>query len=107
MRIALSDCDLLLSLYARGKGRNLAALRGKVVWITGASSGIGEELAYSLAGLGSKLILSARREVELQRVLDNCKSRTNDLLHDELDIYIIIYDNLYSFFRLLSTRMIT
>ena len=75
VRIALSDCDLLLSLYARGKGRNLAALRGKVVWITGASSGIGEELAYSLAGLGSKLILSARREAELQSVLDHCKSK--------------------------------
>ena len=77
VRVLLSDCDLLLSLYARGKGRNLAVLSGKVVWITGASSGIGEELAYSLAGLGSKLILSARRETELQRVLDNCKSKKN------------------------------
>lgn len=47
-------------------------LRGLVVWITGASSGIGEELAYQLAQCGSKLILSARREDELQRVKSQC-----------------------------------
>ena len=48
-------------------------LKGKVVWITGASSGIGEALAYTLAGLGAKLILSARRETELMKVLEKCK----------------------------------
>lgn len=44
----------------------------KVVWITGASSGIGEALAYTFAKQGSKLILSARRSDELQRVKSNC-----------------------------------
>lgn len=47
-------------------------LRGKVVWITGASSGIGEELAYQLAALGARLVLSARRENELERVKRSC-----------------------------------
>jgi len=44
----------------------------KVVWITGASSGIGEALAYAFAGEGAQLILSARREKELQRVAKAC-----------------------------------
>ena len=44
VHLILSDCDLVLSLYARRGGRNLDTLRGKVVWVTGASSGIGEEL---------------------------------------------------------------
>ena len=40
----------------------------KVVWITGASSGIGEALSYQLAQLGAHLILSARGEEELNLV---------------------------------------
>lgn len=42
----------------------------KVIWITGASSGIGEALAKAFASQGAKLVLSARREGELQRVKD-------------------------------------
>ncbi|XP_017216941.1 uncharacterized protein LOC108194493 isoform X2 [Daucus carota subsp. sativus] len=40
----------------------------KVVWITGASRGIGEILSKQLASLGAKLIISARSEAELERV---------------------------------------
>ncbi len=40
----------------------------KVVWITGASSGIGEALVYALAKTGAKVIISARRTEELTRV---------------------------------------
>lgn len=47
-------------------------MKEQVVWITGASSGIGEELALQYAARGSKVILSARRTVELERVKANC-----------------------------------
>ncbi len=40
----------------------------KRIWITGASSGIGEALAYACAASGANLILSARNEAELRRV---------------------------------------
>ncbi len=45
---------------------------GAVVWITGASSGIGEELARQAAAKGAKLVLSARRQGELDRVREAC-----------------------------------
>lgn len=51
----------------------------KIVWITGASSGIGEALAIEFAKLKSKLILSARREDELIRVQNNCKIFTSEV----------------------------
>ena len=50
--------------------------RNKVVWITGASSGIGEALARLLLSHGAKVILSARSEEELHRVAR--EARTND-----------------------------
>lgn len=43
-------------------------LRGKTVWLTGASSGIGAALAAALAATGARLILSARREAEIATV---------------------------------------
>ena len=46
----------------------LKQLDGKVVWITGASSGLGKALALECASLGAELILTARRLEELEKV---------------------------------------
>lgn len=45
-------------------------LNGLVAWVTGAGSGIGEGAALALAGAGMRVVLSGRRESELQRVAD-------------------------------------
>ncbi len=44
----------------------------KTVWITGASSGIGEAMAYVLANQGAELVLSGRNKAELERVAKAC-----------------------------------
>jgi dehydrogenase/reductase SDR family protein 7B len=44
----------------------------KVIWITGASSGIGEALAYAFSAAGARLLLSSRRTEELERVRRSC-----------------------------------
>lgn len=59
----------------------MSYLTGKVVWITGASSGIGEALCYELASQkGIKLILSARRKEELERVKGNCPAQAQSFI---------------------------
>lgn len=55
----------------------MSRINGKTVWITGASSGIGEELAYQLANKNCTLILSARRKEALESVKSNCSNKEN------------------------------
>ncbi len=50
------------------------------IWITGASSGIGEALAKQFAVIGHNLILTARREEELNRVARECQTKNNQVL---------------------------
>jgi len=52
-------------------------MKNKVVWITGASSGIGEAMVYEYNKLGALLIISARNREELFRVKSNCKNQIN------------------------------
>lgn len=52
-------------------------LKDKIVWITGASSGIGEALAYAFAREGAFLVLSARNEAKLEEVQQKCLQYTS------------------------------
>ena len=61
-------------------------LTNKVVWITGASSGIGEAIATQLAKEGCKLILSARRTNELERVKNNLTTNNQQVFVLPIDL---------------------
>lgn len=61
-------------------------LKNKVVWITGASSGIGEGLSYAFAKEGCKLVLSARRAEELLRVKQQTQLKDEDVLLLPIDL---------------------
>jgi short-subunit dehydrogenase len=46
----------------------------KIIWITGASSGIGKALAIELSNQNAKLILSSRKREDLELVKKQCKN---------------------------------
>jgi len=53
----------------------MESLKGKVVFITGASSGIGKACAYQFAEAGANLIISARRLNMINEIAENIKSK--------------------------------
>ncbi|MGI9285169.1 MAG: SDR family oxidoreductase [Pseudomonadales bacterium] len=63
------DPDLFIDRSLEGN------VRGKVVVVTGSSSGIGEAIAYRLAAAGAKIILTARSVDKLQVVKDGIKAK--------------------------------
>ncbi|MGZ4779155.1 MAG: SDR family oxidoreductase [Thermoanaerobaculia bacterium] len=56
------------------------SFRGKVVWVTGASSGIGEAVAVAFSREGAQLVLSSRNTRELERVRKVCDDSDRHLL---------------------------
>jgi short-subunit dehydrogenase len=58
----------------------------KVVWITGASSGIGKALAKQLSAEGARLVLSARNEVKLMELKQQLNRNNQDVMVLPLDL---------------------
>ena len=57
-------------------------MNGKIVVITGASSGIGAALTRQLASQGHQLVIAARREKELKQVAAQTGSRATPVVTD-------------------------
>lgn len=64
----------------------MATLNDNVVWITGASSGIGKAMAYEWARLGYKVVLSARRIDVLDMIASDIKNSGGAALVVPVDI---------------------
>lgn len=58
----------------------------KVVWITGASSGIGKAMAFEWSSLGYKVVISARRKELLDAVANEIKTLGGQVLVIPVDI---------------------
>ncbi len=67
----------------------MTQIKGKAVWITGASSGIGEAITYAMARNGAKLILSARRIEELERVKKACLALENGISEEDIKVLTV------------------
>lgn len=64
------------------------AFAGKVVVVTGASSGIGAATAEYLAKQNAILVLVGRNDEKLQKVVDSCLASTNDVLKIIADVCV-------------------
>ncbi len=61
-------------------------IRGKVVAITGASSGMGKAIAIELAKNGAKVVLGARRTEQLQQLVEEIKSKGGEATFTKIDV---------------------
>ncbi|NWJ05870.1 DHI1 dehydrogenase, partial [Crypturellus undulatus] len=63
---------LAFCFYSSRENFKPEMLQGKRVIVTGASTGIGEQMAYHLARMGAHILVTARTEAKLQKVVQQC-----------------------------------
>lgn len=61
-------------------------IEGAVIAITGASSGMGEACARDLAARGAKVVLGARSEGQLRRIVDEISAAGGDAAFEVIDV---------------------
>lgn len=66
----------------------MSNIEGKVVIITGASSGIGEATAKRLTSDGAKVVLGARREEKLKHIADEIEADSGQAVYQKLDVTV-------------------
>jgi short-subunit dehydrogenase len=64
----------------------MKSFEGKVVIVTGASSGIGEAIAREFASLGSKVVLAARSEEKLIKITEELKQHNSNIVYIKTDV---------------------
>jgi len=64
----------------------MSNIEGKVVVITGASSGIGESAARHLAKLGAKVVLGARRTERLEKIVEEIRAKGGTAEYQPVDV---------------------
>lgn len=60
--------------------------KGKVVIVTGASSGIGESISREFSSIGSKVVLAARSEEKLSRIVEEINAENGDSFFVKTDV---------------------
>jgi dehydrogenase/reductase SDR family protein 7 len=83
------DCDATTWLYSK-IGRSGECMKGQVIWVVGASSGIGASLAEQLAACGAKLVISGTKTNNLYTVKQKCLNQNSKLTSD--DVLVLPFD---------------
>ncbi len=64
----------------------MSNIKGKVIVITGASSGIGEAAASLLAERGAKVVVGARRTERLEKLAGGIKAKGGEAAFRAVDV---------------------
>ncbi|XP_017262409.1 hydroxysteroid 11-beta-dehydrogenase 1-like protein [Kryptolebias marmoratus] len=72
--LIMSFCIAYIAIKWTTPSFDPESLKGARVLVTGASTGIGEQMAYHYARFGAKIVITARSEKVLQQVVERCLS---------------------------------